>query len=250
MRQEQTAGQPARWAARPLRRWLKRAAYEALRLVVNILARLLLGMRVSGTRNLPRSGPVIVVANHLHNFDLIVLSAALARPVLYMAKRELFAQPAFGWLLGSFFDAFPVNRGTPDRAALRQARTLLDAGQVVGILPEGTRSPTATLMAGNPGVALIAIQSGAPVLPVGITGTEHLPFDAKAQRAPWFGRTHVRVVVGQPFRLPPRQPGEKADLAAATDRIMREIAALLPPGYRGVYGEGKGIGDSLSSARC
>ncbi|HEU5326630.1 MAG: lysophospholipid acyltransferase family protein [Thermomicrobiales bacterium] len=238
MRQEQTAtGQPVRRAAPSPRRWLKRAAYEALRLVVNIAARPLLGMRVSGTRNLPRSGPVIVVANHLHNFDLIVLSAALSRPVLYMAKRELFAQPASAWLLGSFFGAFPVNRGTPDRAALRQARTLLDAGQVVGILPEGTRSPTATLMAGNPGVALIAMQSGAPVLPVGITGTEHLPFDAKARRAPWFGRTHVRVVVGQPFRLPPRQPGEKVDLAAATDRIMREIAALLPPEYRGVYGD-------------
>jgi 1-acyl-sn-glycerol-3-phosphate acyltransferase len=246
MRHEQpAAGQPVRRPAQLARRWLKRAAYEALRLTVNIVARLLLGLRVSGTRNLPRSGPVIVVANHLHNLDLIVLSAALARPVLYMAKRELSAQPAFAWLLRDFFDAFPVNRGTPDRAALRHARTLLDEGLVVGILPEGTRSPTATLMAGNPGVALVAIQSGAPVLPVGITGTEHLPFDAKAQRAPWFGRTHVRVVVGQPFRLPPRRPGEKVDLAAATDRIMREIAALLPPEYRGVYGEGIGDRSSL-----
>lgn len=240
-REWQTRGTGTRRAARSrrsLRRRVKFAAYEGLHLVVNALLRPLIGFSTVGSRNMPRTGPVIVVANHLHNFDPVVISAALPRPVYYMAKRELFAHPAFNWLIRNF-GAFPVNRGAPDRVALRQALALLNEGLVVGILPEGTRSLTGALTAGNPGVALIALQSGAPILPVGITGTESLPLDAKAEATKRIrrGRWQVRVVVGHPFTLPPRRPGEKQDLAAATDQIMLAIAALLPPAYRGVYAD-------------
>jgi 1-acyl-sn-glycerol-3-phosphate acyltransferase len=223
-----------------VRHWLKYAIYTLAWIVVRPLLALLIGLRVRGARNLPRRGPVIMVSNHLHNFDPIVLNASLPRPVYYMAKRELFEHPLLGRVVRSL-GAFPVNRGTVDRAALRQAQALLDEGLVVGLFPEGTRSLTGTLGPSQPGVALVALQSGAPLLPVAVTGTETLPLDAKAAGRQRRGdatrrRPSVRVVVGRPFTLP-RRPGERPDLAAATDRIMREIAALLPPAYRGAYAD-------------
>lgn len=231
---------PTPRAPRPApRRRLKFAAYEALRVAVNGALRLVVRLQVVDARNMPRGGPVIVVANHLHNFDPIVVNAALPRPVFYMGKRELFAHPLLGWVIRQF-GAFPVNRAAIDRAALRQALALLDEDLVVGLFPEGTRSTTGALGAVHPGVALLALQSGAPILPVGVTGTEHLPFDAKAARRAGRGRWRVRVVVGKPFTLPPPRPGARGNLAAATDRIMREVAALLPPAYRGVYDDGRG----------
>ena len=225
---------------RAIARRLKYAIYAAAQIPVRLFLALLIGLRARGTRNMPRRGPLIMVSNHLHNFDPVVLGTVLPRPVYYMAKRELFEQPLSAWVVRNL-GSFPVNRGTVDRAALRQARALLDEGLVVGLFPEGTRSPTGTLGVAQPGVALVALQSGAPLLPVAITGTETLPFDAKAAgRKPQGGarwrRPSVRVVVGRPFTLP-RRPGERPDLVAATDRIMREIAALLPPAYRGAYAD-------------
>ena len=226
--------QPPRGSLRRRAQWVW---YEATRLLVRGLGYFLIGLRVRGQENVPPTGPLLVVSNHLHNFDMIVLSAAVPRPIFYMAKRELFKHPAFGWLIRTL-GAFPVNRQAIDRAALRQAGLLLDEGMVVGILPEGTRSLTRALTEGNPGVALIAVQQGVPILPVAITGTQHLPLDAKATGERWFGR-RVTVTIGKPFQLPPRRPGEKPDLVAATERIMLAIAELLPEEYRGVYG-GKG----------
>jgi 1-acyl-sn-glycerol-3-phosphate acyltransferase len=215
-------------------RRFKWALYQVARLLVRGLGFLFFDLRVRGQENVPRSGPVLLVSNHLHNFDMIVLGAAVPRPIFYMAKRELFKNPAFGWLIRTQ-GAFPVNRQAIDRAALRHVGLLLDEGMVVGVLPEGTRSLTRALTAGNQGVALFALQHNAPILPVAITGTQHLPLDAKATKGRWF-RRGITVTIGKSFRLPPRRPGEKADLTAATDQIMLAIAALLPEEYRGVYG--------------
>lgn len=216
---------------------VKHIAYKGLRVTVNGLLRAFAGFRVSGVGNMPRTGAVLVVANHLHNFDPVVLSAALPRPIFYMGKRELFRNRAFAWMIRQF-GGFPVNRNAIDRAALRHVTALLGEGLAVGVFPEGTRSVTGGMGAVQPGIALLAVQSGAPILPVGITGTEDLPLDAKtASRGRERRRPRVRVVVGQPFTLPARRPGEKQDLAALTDRIMREVAALLPPAYRGLYAD-------------
>lgn len=228
---------PALARRSPLRRRVKFALYQGIRIPVNGLLRVLAGFRVTGSRNMPRTGPVLVVANHLHNFDPVVLSAALPRPVFYMGKRELFKNRAFAWLIRNF-GGFPVNRNAIDRAALRHVSLLLGEGLVVGIFPEGTRSVTGRLGPVQPGIALLALQTGAPILPVGISGTEDLPLDAKAvHRNRRQRRPRVRVAVGRPFTLPARRPGEKQDLAALTERIMREVAVLLPPAYRGVYGD-------------
>lgn len=226
---------PERRKRRTLRSRVKWSLYTVVRITVRVLAYFLIGLRVRGRGNLPAHGPIILVSNHLHNFDMIVIGAALTRPVFYMGKRELFANRFAGPFFRSM-GAFPVNREAIDRAALRHAGLLLDEGLVVGILPEGTRSTTRQLTTGNPGVALIAYQRGVPILPVAITGTQHLPFDAKATGERWFGR-RVTVTIGRPFTLPARQPGVRPDLDAATEQIMLAIAALLPPDYRGVYAD-------------
>jgi 1-acyl-sn-glycerol-3-phosphate acyltransferase len=217
-----------------LRRRLKWQGYFLLRRIVRLLCFFLFRMRVRGEEHVPPTGPLIVVANHLHNFDVIVINAAMPRPVFYMAKRELFKHAAFGRLL-YLFGAFTINREAIDRSALKQVGLLLDEGMVVGILPEGTRSTTRSLSTGNPGVALLAYQRAVPILPVAITGVQHLPFDAKATGERWFRRP-VTVTIGEPFYLPAKEKGVRPDLQAATDQIMLSIAALLPPEYRGVYG--------------
>ena len=220
---------------RTLRSRAKWAFYQCVRVAVQVLGYFIIGLRIKGKENVPRTGPVLLVSNHLHNWDMIVIGAAVPRPVFFMGKRELFEHRFFGWFI-STMGAFPVNRQAVDRAALRHTGLLLDEGLVVGILPEGTRSLSRQLSAGNPGVALVAYQRNAPILPVAITGTQHLPFDANATGERWFGR-RTTVTIGKPFTLPPREAGKRPDLTGATDQIMRAIADLLPPDYRGAYGD-------------
>lgn len=196
-----------------------------VRLVLPLLAR----WQIEGRENVPEKGPLIVVANHLHNFDPPILSASLPRPVVFMAKEELFGS-WWSWAVRAY-GAFPVKRNGAHRQALRQARQVLEQGLVLGMFPEGTRSPHAQLQPGKDGATLIAYHSGAPILPVAISGTEKL----KGMSC-LISRQEVRVSIGQPFALP-RPSGRltKSALASLTTDIMMHIAELLPPAYRGVY---------------
>src|SRR5215213_5895488 len=138
----------------------------------------LLSLQLIGLETVPRDGPLLVASNHLSNADPIILEAVFPRPLFFVGKSELFRNTFFRWVLHRF-GGIPVERGTPDRAAIRRARGGLEQGIALGIYPEGVRSKTVALMKGLPGAGLIALQSNAPVLPVAIYGTEFFPVNGE-----------------------------------------------------------------------
>lgn len=182
---------------------------------------------------IPKGG-VIIASNHLSSADpAMVASAIYPRSPRYMSKVELFQKtPVVGYLF-ALSGGFPVRRGTGDMASLREAERLLAAGAVVGMFPEGHRSDTGAMMEAHPGTALLALRSGAPVVPVGIWGSEHLRggWRAVLRQAP------VRMQAGEPFMLKRGARIRRDDVARAHERLMAEIAAQLPAPYRGVYAD-------------
>ncbi|MGI8854605.1 MAG: lysophospholipid acyltransferase family protein [Thermomicrobiales bacterium] len=214
-------------------RWFVRAAFVPL-----------LHLDVHGQENVPRRGPLIVACNHLHNFDPAVVGAVLPRNLFFMAKKELFAVPVLRHIV-RLYGGFEVDRGSADRAALRYAVHVVEDGEALFMFPEGTRSLTGRIEKVLPGAAFVALRTGAPILPVAVTGTQTLPFDEKAAKAgrKRRGRVPVTVTFGRPFHLTPGPDGKRPDMQTATDEMMRHVAALLPPEYRGIYadvGEGGG----------
>ena len=188
-------------------------------------------LEVIGLEHLPKSGGWMLASNHVSSTDPPILTGILLpRWVRYMAKVELFQAPVFGELF-ALSGTFPVRRFERDLGALREAGELLAAGAIVGMFPEGHRSDTGGLIEAHPGTALIALRSNAPVVPVAITGSEAF------HKGPWAAlrRPKVRVVFGRPFQFNHEGRTRRADVEAASERIMREIAARLPARYRGVY---------------
>jgi 1-acyl-sn-glycerol-3-phosphate acyltransferase len=202
---------------------------------------------VEGKEHVPLTGPLLVVANHQSNIDPPLLAASLPRRAYFMAKRGLFHDPVLAYLLKSY-GVFPLNRDGGDLAAIRWALGRLQRNAAVALFPEGTRSPGAMRKA-LPGISMFALRSGAPILPVGITGSEHI-------RPLWrvtMPTGKFRVKIGHPFSLPPVEGKiSRERMESATTMVMERVAALLPESYRGVYaidgktslgvgsGEGKG----------
>ncbi len=189
---------------------------------------------VVGREHVPLEGPLILASNHVNNADPPAITLAVPRYPLFMAKREMITWPILGPAF-RMFGAFPVRRGGADLSAIRAASELVNEGKMVVMFPEGTRSHTGGLTKGHPGTALIALRTGARILPVAVTGTETIVW-------PWLfikplSIKHVTVTIGEPFRLPPVERIDSDAAAAATDVIMRRIAALLPPQHRGVYAD-------------
>lgn len=216
--------------------WHLRLAAAIARLILRLTA----SVSVTGLENAPRSGPVLVVANHLSNADppLVAgwLTPVLNRRMHILAKAALFV-PIVGWLL-RWIGATPVRAGGSDIEAFRVARDVLDHGEVLCIFPEGTRSPSGTIGQPKPGVAMLATRSGVPILPVGISNSDH--FLGRGQRLPRL-RTPITMRVGEPFTvtLDPSLPRREA-MERASDEIMGRIAALTDERHRGRFGAGPG----------
>jgi 1-acyl-sn-glycerol-3-phosphate acyltransferase len=197
-------------------------------------------VRVEGAVDeIPRTGPVIIAANHSSNLDVPVLGSSLmpriGRRFQWLGKRELFDWPVVGWIARNG-GVHAIDRGAADVEAFRLAARILDEGHALFVFPEGTRSHDGRLGPGRDGVAVLALRTGAPIVPVGVSGSyERWP---RGQRLPHPGG-RVTVRVGSPFRLADQLPSDldrRAAKSAATDLIMRKIAALVPEGQRGRYG--------------
>jgi 1-acyl-sn-glycerol-3-phosphate acyltransferase len=210
----------------------KRTVQNTILRLGRILIKLLVRVKVSHLERVPPQGPLIVIINHISIFDPVVAIGALPRLTIPMGKQE-----AFNWfILGRIFKLYgviPVRRGEADLPAVKSALRILRAGGVVLLAPEGTRSPTGQLQPGKDGAVLMALRSGAAILPVGVTGTE-------AIKAAWLRvrRPTVHLAVGEPFRLCSERldrKGPRREIAAMTAEMMARLARQLPETYRGVY---------------
>jgi glycerol-3-phosphate dehydrogenase (NAD(P)+) len=191
--------------ANPLVYWLLRAIFQPFFHIYFRLSRI-------GREHIPSEGPVIVAANHRSFLDPFVIATMVRRPMYYVAKKELFANRWLSWIL-SALGAFPVDRGAADGNMIETAKAILARGDVVLIFPEGTRTRPGSLGHPKRGVGRIALESGAPVVPVAVIGTEDV-------RRGWRIRPRkVRIRVGRPLRFPRVEGASPALAGAVTDRI-------------------------------
>jgi 1-acyl-sn-glycerol-3-phosphate acyltransferase len=201
--------------------------------VVRGLLRVLTHYEVEGEENLPAGGPLLLVFNHLAWWDAPVAMATLPWRMTAIALKDLQRVPITGQIL-SLSNAIFVDRCRYDREALRQALAVLDAGEVLGIAPEGRMSVTGALERGKTGPGFMARKADVPILPVGLTGTEKANSEWRSLRRP-----HIKVNIGPVFRLPEgrQYASRKEERQADADFIMERLAELVPPEYRGVYAD-------------
>lgn len=196
------------------------------RFLMRILLAFLTRWEVKGKENVPPSGPLIIAANHRHAADAPLLAVSIPRKMIFMAKEELF-RSALGDYFVRGFGAFPVSRSNGALGAVRQAIDLLQRDYVLAMFPEGTRSKNGQMGQAYPGLAFLAQKTAAPILPVGISGTDKL--DEKG----WmFRRPRISVTIGFPFSLPSAN-GKRNGRETSTAFIIEKIARLLPPENRG-----------------
>lgn len=211
--------------------------YRGLQRLLQWVIRLLTRIEVEGIENVPATGAFILATNHLHVFDLPVAFAFHPRQVTVFAANK-WRNRFGGWLMQSVTRTIYVARGEVDRRALGQALEVLQAGGVMAIAPEGTRSRAGGLLPGKIGVAYLATRAGVPIIPAVMWGQEQvMPGWARLRQVP----VHLRF--GPPLILPPdaahpapRGAG-RAELEAYTETLMLTLARMLPPEYRGVYAE-------------
>jgi glycerol-3-phosphate dehydrogenase (NAD(P)+) len=208
-------------------------------------------MQRIGLEYIPTSGPVIIASNHRSFLDPFVIGTMARRPMYYMAKKELFNRRWQAWILNAL-GAFPVDRGASDEQNIETARAILARGGIVLIFPEGTRIRPGALGRPHRGVGRLALQTGAPVVPVAVIGTEDV-------RRGWRIRPRkVRLRAGRPLRFPTVAEPSPELAAAVTDRIWpcvmlqwEWLGGLAPIRRAAVIGAGTwGTGLAVSLARA
>ncbi|MEY4039243.1 MAG: hypothetical protein RLZZ52_111 [Actinomycetota bacterium] len=194
---------------------------------------------VSGAENIPLSGPVILASNHLSVVDSVFLPLCIERDMVFLAKSEYFTGRGFkGWVTKWFMKGtgmLPIDRsgGKASEASLNTGLRVLAEGRVLGIYPEGTRSPDGKLYRGRTGIARMVLESGAPVVPVAMIDTEKvMPIGSK-----WPKLRRPGIIIGKPLDFARFQgmEGDRFILRSVTDEIIYELAGLSGQQYEDVY---------------
>lgn len=181
-----------------------------------IVLRLVFRVSLSGREHIPRSGPAIIASNHRSLIDPFVIGAMSHRPVHYVAKSELFRNRIAARLL-SALGAFPVRRGAGDHETIRTAQALLERGEMVLFFPEGTRTRPGPLGRPKRGVARLALETGAPVIPVAVQGTDRI------RRGVVVRPFKIRARAGAPLCFGPVGVATPALAGAVLDRIWQRV---------------------------
>jgi 1-acyl-sn-glycerol-3-phosphate acyltransferase len=190
-----------------------------LRSIFRLIFSVIFRWRIIGQENIPLTGGVIIAPNHTSNIDPPLVGSAMRRRVTVMAKKELFSSVIFAFIIKRL-GAFPINRGSGDRAAIKMALSLLNEGRALLLFPEGTRSKTGNLGKPQAGVSMMAIKSQVPVVPVAVSGTYKFFRNGK-----WFPRFTVRF--GKPVYPPEAMQSSKEAMEEFSGKIMNEINNLL-----------------------
>jgi 1-acyl-sn-glycerol-3-phosphate acyltransferase len=217
----------AYYASLDYSRWSRRQ--RLVQRAIAVFVHSTMRVHVDGLEHLPASGPAIIAGNHLSLLDSVVVIPYLRRPVILLLAEELRVWPWIGLVLGRLGNAILVRRGSGERRPVELGAAVLEAGGIVAVAPEGRRSRSGGLQRGRNGVARLVIRTGAPVVPLAIWGQEHAFRSWRRLR-----RAPVEVRFAPP---PPLGTSNGSALAAVTARVMREIAGLLPPEYRGHYAD-------------
>jgi 1-acyl-sn-glycerol-3-phosphate acyltransferase len=214
------------------RRWLAR---PFIRLLLQLIFRILAPVKVTGKKNVPLRTPYIVAINHVSLFEAPFVGGFWPEQVEALGASDVWDRPGQKYL-ARLWGGIPVHRGEYDRAAMEGTISALRSGYALLIAPEGGRSHIPGMRQAFPGIAYIAEQTGVPVIPVGIVGTTD-DFFKKASRGK---RPQLEMRIGKPLVLPPVEgKGEARRLSRQrnADLVMRHIAGLVPEEYRGVYGK-------------
>ncbi len=219
--------------------------FTMTRALIRMLFRLITRIEVEGMENVPSSGGLIAVTNHVGRLDPGLAYVLIDRDDIIMLVAEKYRETAiFRWLTWAI-DGIWVDRFNADFNAVRACLRRLKRGGMLVIAPEGTRSPTGSLIMARSGAGYLAMKSGAPILPAAVTGTEDAEVKTRIRQ---LRRIEIQVRFGEPFHLEPLAGAERDRvLEAYDDEIMCRIAALLPAERRGVYADHPRLKELLSS---
>jgi 1-acyl-sn-glycerol-3-phosphate acyltransferase len=213
----------------------RRMLYWGMKVVLTPILRVCYRIRIEGRDHVPATGPVILAANHRSFMDSIFLPLVVRRRVTFVAKAEYFDDPKTAWFFRGV-GQIPIRRegGSASERALTSANEVLAQGGVFGIYPEGTRTRDGYLHRGHTGVARLALRTGAPIVPVGLIGTDEIQAtDAKLPRV--FREVRIRFGTPIPLSHYVGREDERIVLRQITDEVMFEVQALSGYDYRDTY---------------
>lgn len=221
-------------------------SYKSTRFLIRSIIKLIAHIEVADLENMPTTGAYIAVSNHLGRLDALLPYIFSDRTDLTMLIAEKYYENPIFRYLGKQLDGVFIDRFNADVGALREAFGRLKRGAMLVMAPEGTRSPTEGLIEGKLGTGYLAAKAGVPIVPVGISGTEDR---LVKQQLRHLRRVQIKARVGKSFSLPPfDNKNREAAVQHATDEIMCQIAALIPPHNRGIYADHPRLAELLSQA--